>query len=84
MQQGAPGRQVTAAVRVAGVVSTVVWAGVALVWHDGPFALTFDDAYYYFEIARRIADGGGSTFDGLNTNNGYHPLWMLVCTNPTS
>lgn len=82
MQQGAAGRQVTAGVRAAGVVSAVVWAGVALVWHDGPFALTFDDAYYYVEIARRIADGGGSTFDGLNTTNGYHPLWMLVCTIP--
>lgn len=68
--------------RAAGVASAGVWAAVAVVWHQGPFALTFDDAYYYVEIARRIADGGGSTFDGLNTTNGYHPLWMLVCTVP--
>jgi hypothetical protein len=23
--------------------------------------------------------GYGSTFDGINLTNGYHPLWMLVC-----
>ncbi len=37
-----------------------------------------DDAFYYFEIARTIASGQGSTFDGLTPTNGYHPLWMLV------
>lgn len=37
-----------------------------------------DDAFYYFEIARNIAQGFGSTFDGLTPTNGYHPLWMLV------
>ena len=37
-----------------------------------------DDAFYYFEIARHIALGLGSTFDGFSTTNGYHPLWMLV------
>ena len=37
-----------------------------------------DDAFYYFEVARNIALGAGSTFDGLNPTNGYHPLWMVV------
>lgn len=37
-----------------------------------------DDAFYYFEIARNIAAGVGSTFDGLTATNGYHPLWMLI------
>ena len=37
-----------------------------------------DDAYYYFEIARNIAAGKGSTFDGINPTNGYHPLWCGV------
>lgn len=37
-----------------------------------------DDAFYYFEIARNIALGAGSTFDGLNPTNGYHPLWLLA------
>lgn len=37
-----------------------------------------DDAFYYFEIARHIVVGEGSTFDGINPTNGYHPLWMAV------
>ena len=40
---------------------------------------TRDDAYYYFKVAQNIAEGHGSTFDGINRSNGYHPLWMLVC-----
>src|SRR5574338_86924 len=82
MPKGSPGQDVARAVRAAGVVAGVVWAGVAVLWREGPFALTFDDAYYYLEIARRFADGGGSTFDGINTTNGYHPLWMLICAVP--
>ncbi len=38
-----------------------------------------DDAYYYFKVAENIGLGHGSTFDGINPTNGYHPLWMLVC-----
>ena len=38
-----------------------------------------DDAYYYFKVAQNISEGYGSTFDGINNTNGYHPLWMLVC-----
>jgi hypothetical protein len=40
---------------------------------------TRDDAYYYFKVAQNISEGQGSTFDGVNQTNGYHPLWMLVC-----
>ncbi len=36
-----------------------------------------DDAFYYAQIARNIALGAGSTFDGIHETNGYHPLWML-------
>jgi len=39
-----------------------------------------DDAFYYFQVARKIAAGLGSTFDGVHATNGYHPLWMLVST----
>jgi hypothetical protein len=42
--------------------------------------LTFfvsDDAYYYLNVARNIVRGAGSSFDGINPSNGYHPLWML-------
>ncbi|MBK7451714.1 MAG: hypothetical protein IPJ47_20825 [Anaerolineales bacterium] len=38
-----------------------------------------DDSYYYFKVAQNIAAGYGSTFDGINMTNGYHPLWMLIC-----
>jgi hypothetical protein len=40
---------------------------------------TRDDAYYYFKVAQNISEGRGSTFDGINRTNGYHPLWMMVC-----
>ena len=39
---------------------------------------TRDDAYYYFKVAQNISEGHGSTFDGINRTNGYHPLWMAV------
>jgi len=38
-----------------------------------------DDAYYYYKVAQNISEGYGSTFDGINLTNGYHPLWMIVC-----
>jgi hypothetical protein len=37
-----------------------------------------DDSFYYFETARNIIHGCGSSFDCLNPGNGYHPFWMLV------
>ena len=40
---------------------------------------TRDDAYYYFKVAQNITEGYGSTFDGVNLSNGYHPLWMAIC-----
>jgi hypothetical protein len=65
----------------AGVVTVVWFVGVALIG-EAPFALTFDDAYYYAAIARNLARGAGSTFDGINPTNGYHPLWMAVSVIP--
>src|SRR5215510_10767994 len=38
---------------------------------------TQDDGYYYLQIARHLASGDGSTFDGMHPTNGYHPLWLL-------
>ncbi|MBK9927875.1 MAG: hypothetical protein IPP66_21595 [Anaerolineales bacterium] len=40
---------------------------------------TRDDAYYYFKVAQNISEGHGSTFDGINPTNGYHPLWLWIC-----
>jgi hypothetical protein len=37
-----------------------------------------DDAYYYFQIAHNIAAGAGSTFNGIDLTNGYHPLWEFA------
>ncbi len=40
-----------------------------------------DDAFYYFQIAKNLADGHFSTFDGgITRTNGYHPLWLLLLT----
>ena len=40
-----------------------------------------DDSFYYFQLARNLAAGQFSTFDGgITQTNGYHPLWMLLLT----
>lgn len=39
-----------------------------------------DDFFYYSVIAENLAETGRSTFDGVTLSNGYHPLWMLICT----
>jgi len=44
-----------------------------------PTWFMFDDAFFYLQIARHIAEGHGSTFHGFGWTNGYHPLWMSVC-----
>jgi hypothetical protein len=44
-----------------------------------PISSLHDDSYYYFKTAQNIAAGLGSTFDGINITNGYHPLWMMIC-----
>jgi hypothetical protein len=43
---------------------------------------TNDDTFYYLGIARNLAAGNGLTFDGLHQTNGFHPLWLGVCTVP--
>ena len=37
-----------------------------------------DDFYYYLVVARNLARGLGSTFDGTTLTNGYHPLYIMV------
>jgi hypothetical protein len=41
-------------------------------------AYIYDDGYYYLTIAANLAEFGRSTFDGVTTTNGYHPLWLLL------
>ena len=63
------------------VIAIAAAAQLFLITRPLDFLLTHilpDDAFYYFEIARNIALGLGSTFDGFSMTNGYHPLWMLI------
>jgi hypothetical protein len=65
-----------AAVIVAGLLASfaIAFAPLGFLLSD----VMPDDSFYYFEIARNILAGNGSTFDGLNPTNGYHPLWLLT------
>jgi hypothetical protein len=54
----------------------VAWAGLYTLILD----VTSDDAYYYFQIARNLVDGGGVSFDGETPTNGFHPLWLVLLT----
>lgn len=59
-----------------GVLVYATLLGVVL-WTAG-VPLTHEDGFYYFTIARNLAAGSGSTFDGLHATNGYHPLWLWI------
>lgn len=72
----------TRILRVTALVVCGAWVPVIVVWAHTPFTVTFDDAYYYFQIGEQLADGHGSTFNGLDHTNGYHPLWQLICALP--
>jgi hypothetical protein len=37
-----------------------------------------DDAYYFFVVARNIAQGNGFTVDGTHWTTGFQPLWQLL------
>lgn len=67
---------------LAAIGAGVAWLAVILFWSDAPFALTFDDAWYYGEIGQNLAHGHGSTFDTINATNGYHPAWQAVSVLP--
>lgn len=45
---------------------------------DALAARCYDDAYYYFTIARHAAAGHGFTFDGIHPTNGFQPLWLFL------
>ena len=38
-----------------------------------------DDAYYYFSLARNVAEGKGPRVDTFNTTTGFQPLWGAIC-----
>jgi hypothetical protein len=75
------------ALRLAGalVVLALVLYGLAkVVFLPGDLLVRFtnDDTGYYLGIARNLAAGGGVSFDGLHQTNGFHPLWLGVCSLP--
>lgn len=43
------------------------------------FLLNFahDDSFFYIKTASNLSKGIGSTFDGINLTNGYHPLYFI-------
>jgi hypothetical protein len=54
-------------------------AAVAPVLDARAAASTFyDDAFYYFQIARSVAGGAGFSFDGVHATSGFHPLWLFL------
>ena len=63
---------------IVAVMSMSVYAALSDAQNFSLRWFTRDDAYYYFKVAQNISEGNGSTFDGINQTNGYHPLWMLV------
>ena len=72
------------AVFIAGIVIYGSALALYVLEHFDKFDIinyNFDDAYYYFQIAWRLAEGKFSTFDGgITQTNGYHPLWMFLIT----
>ncbi len=63
---------------VAAIMAGAVYAAFSDAHNFPNRWFTRDDAYYYFNVARHIGEGLGSSFDGINLTNGYHPLWMLI------
>lgn len=72
------------AVRVAApaLAGLGLWLGAVWAWPDATLLLTFDDSFYYFEIADNLAAGHGATFDRIEPTNGFHPLWLAICAIP--
>ncbi|HEU4405273.1 MAG TPA: hypothetical protein VFS43_08295 [Polyangiaceae bacterium] len=63
-----------------GLAAALALAGLAFVWGFEPayLALTYDDSFYYLQIARNVARGLGPSFDGVEPTNGFHPLWLAL------
>lgn len=66
------------AILMLGALAASAWALLA-----DPHTLVVhlpDDVFYYFKIAENVANGLGSTFDGINPTNGFQPLWLVLST----
>lgn len=63
-----------------GLFTTLIYLLPYIVGGDVYLSTFSDDFYYYLIIAENLAIGQGSTFNGLVTTNGYHPLWEFTVT----
>ncbi|MBN1491131.1 MAG: hypothetical protein JXA69_14555 [Phycisphaerae bacterium] len=68
------------AMRLAVAIPLLAALGALIMPRAWIIAMCSDDAFYYFTIARNIVEGRGCTFDGVAPTNGFHPLYMLICT----
>jgi hypothetical protein len=67
-----------AAVLTAIVIAWLIWA-VTAGWHwPDLIGVIPDDAFYYLEGARRAAESGMVSVDGVHRASGYHPGWMIL------
>ncbi|WP_034508747.1 hypothetical protein [Blastococcus sp. URHD0036] len=78
--RGAPPRFPTAAFWLVGGLIGLVKLVTVVTTPDRFRILAFnsDDLHYYVLTALNLAQGNGSTFDGLQGTNGYQPLWFLL------
>jgi hypothetical protein len=42
--------------------------------------IVLDDSFYGYKIAMNIASGNGLTYNGIDTTNGFQPLWVFIIT----
>lgn len=64
----------------AGALAVLAALGAFCLFAGRPLvvSLVSDDAFYYLQVARHLADAGVSSFDGITRTTGYHPLYALV------
>lgn len=67
-----------------GVLLALLLLGLGQLWflRSLPFAAQVapvpDDSFFYLLVARRLAQTGELTFDGINPAYGYQPAWQLL------
>jgi hypothetical protein len=48
-------------------------------WKRRAFGWVASDAFYYLTVARNAVQHGRMAYDQVHLNNGFHPLWQLLC-----
>lgn len=87
--RGLPPSLIAAWIAVAVLLCVAFPIAMMVVDREHIVGFVADDAYYYFNVAQRIAAGEGPTADGLTRTTGFHPLYAFTLaalhrlTNPT-